>query len=126
MGLSERISELACKIAREIDDAMHFLVAQQLFGFRHGGAGIGQFDIRSRIPSVQELVTLGTIGKINHSNRHVGDLFIPIDSLIDKRVHEGCDDEDHRHARIAKNAEQFGYKSLHYGILEFGHGLWVI
>ena len=105
MGLSERVSELACKITREIDDTMHLLVAQQLFGFGHGGAGIGQFDVWSRIPSMQELAALSTIGEINHSNRYVGNLFIPIDGFVYKRVREGCDDEDHRHARIAKNAE---------------------
>ena len=111
MGLSQRIGQLVREVPREIDDAVHFLVPQQPFGFGHRGAGMGQSYIRRSVPPVQKLPTLRAIAQVHHRHRHIRDLLVPIERLVDQRVRECRDDEDHRHARIAENAPKLIHES---------------
>ena len=75
---------------------------------------MGQTDIGCRVPLMQELPTLRTIGEVNNRYRDIRDLFIPIDSLVDKRIRKRGDDEDDRHSRISEDALQFRNERVYY------------
>ena len=86
MRLSERVCQLFGEVTREIDDAMHLLVTQELFRLCHRGAGIRQFDIRRCTPAMKKSPALRAVAEVHHGNRHIGDLLIPINTFVQERV----------------------------------------
>ena len=70
--------------------------------------------IRRRVPTMQKRPTLSAVTQVHYCYRNVRDLFIPINTFIDKRIGERGHDEDHRHSRIAKDALELFHKSIYY------------
>lgn len=107
MRLSKRVRQLLGEVTREIDDTVYLLVTQQLLRLRHRGAGVRQFNIRRGVPSMQKLAALRRIAQIDYRNRHIVDLLIPIERLVNQRIRQRGDNKNDDHTRVPEDALKF-------------------
>ena len=114
MCLTERVGQLVGEVAGEVDDAMHFLLTQQLLGLDHGGTCVREPDVGCSVPFMQESAALRRVAEVHDGDRNIGYLLVPIDDLVDEGIGQCGDQENGQHAGVAKDATQFIYHLFKY------------
>ena len=94
-------------VPRNAHDAVDFSLGHQRLRFAHAGAVVGDRTLARGIQLLDIAPAVAPLAQVHHSYRHLVDYTMPVDAVVQQRIHQSGEQEDQHYAAVVQHEVQF-------------------